>query len=94
MEPKADAVRWMGRWSLVHRLGIMGRPLPSEEQAARQARQLLQRWGIVTHECLAAEETGWDWGAVYAQLRLMEMRGEVRRGPVRGGSDRRAVCSA
>jgi ATP-dependent helicase Lhr and Lhr-like helicase len=78
--PKADAVRWMGRWSLVHRLGIMGRLLPPEEQAARQARQLLQRWGIVTHEWLAAEETGWDWGAVYAQLRLMEMRGEVRRG--------------
>ncbi len=70
----------MGRWSLVHRLGIMGRELPPEERAARQARQLLQRWGIVTHEIVEAEDNGWDWGLIQAQLRLMEMRGEVRRG--------------
>jgi ATP-dependent helicase Lhr and Lhr-like helicase len=73
-------MHWMGRWSLVHRLGIMGRELPLEERAARQALLLLQRWGIVTRETLDAEDTGWDWSEIYGQLRLMEMRGEVRRG--------------
>ena len=72
--------RWVGRWSLVHRFGVMGKPLPEEERVARQARQLLARWGVVTRDCLEREEGAWNWGALYAHLRLMEMRGEVRRG--------------
>ena len=75
-EPSAG----QGRWSLVHRLGVLGGALSLEEQVARQARQLLQRWGVVTRETLAAEEGAWDWGLLYAHLSLLEMRGEVRRG--------------
>jgi ATP-dependent Lhr-like helicase len=75
-----EAASSPGRWSLVHRLGVLGKQVTAEEQAARQARQLLQRWGVVTRETLAVEEGAWNWGVLYPQLSLMEMRGEVRRG--------------
>ena len=77
--------RWPGRWSLVHRIGVWGRDVPYEERIARQARQLLQCYGIVTRESLevwelANGDSGWEWGSLYRQFQLMEMRGEVRRG--------------
>jgi ATP-dependent Lhr-like helicase len=72
--------RWPGRWSLVHRIGVWGREVAPEERLARQARQLLQCYGIVTRESLERWEEGLDWGPLYAQFQLMEMRGEVRRG--------------
>ncbi|MGC9336046.1 MAG: Lhr family helicase, partial [Anaerolineae bacterium] len=77
--------RWPGRWSLVHRIGVWGREVPFEDRVARQARQLLQCYGIVTRENLAAwdlanGDSGWDWGSLYRQFQWMEMRGEVRRG--------------
>jgi ATP-dependent Lhr-like helicase len=81
--------RWPGRWSLVHRIGVWGRDVPFEERIARQARQLLQCYGVVTRETVRVWETASDegtgngrvsWGALYAQFQLMEMRGEVRRG--------------
>jgi ATP-dependent Lhr-like helicase len=71
---------WVGRWTLVHRFGVMGKEVPLEERIAQQTRQLLARHGIVTRESLEREEGAWDWGLIYQQLRLMEMRGEVRRG--------------
>jgi ATP-dependent Lhr-like helicase len=71
--------RWPGRWNLVHRFGVWGKELPFEERVARQARQLLQSYGIVTRESLADWDIG-DWGAIYRQFQVMEMRGEVRRG--------------
>jgi ATP-dependent Lhr-like helicase len=79
--------RWPGRWSLVHRIGVWGREVPYGERLARQAQQLLQCFGIVTRESLDAAlgtetlgDSAFDWGALYSQLQLMEMRGEVRRG--------------
>jgi len=57
-------LRWVGRWSLVHRFGVLGKPLPEEERIARQARQLLVRWGVVTRDCLDREEGAWDWDAL------------------------------
>jgi ATP-dependent Lhr-like helicase len=35
---------------------------------------------VATRETLLVEEGVWNWGALYSQLSLMEMRGEVRRG--------------
>jgi ATP-dependent Lhr-like helicase len=73
----------------VHRIGVWGREVPFEERIARQARQLLQCYGVVTRESVRVWETpsdegtangGLSWGALYAQFQLMEMRGEVRRG--------------
>jgi ATP-dependent helicase Lhr and Lhr-like helicase len=77
----ASAARWPGRWSLVHRIGVWGRDLPLEDRLDRQARQLLQAYGIVTRQSLEADPEGaWNWGALYGRFQLMEMRGEVRRG--------------
>jgi ATP-dependent Lhr-like helicase len=73
-------MRWLGRWSLVHRLGIWGKPASEEERSRFQARQLLQRYGVVTRDCLDREPDASDWSALYQQLAIMEMRGEVRRG--------------
>jgi ATP-dependent Lhr-like helicase len=72
--------RWAGRWTLVHRFGVMGKALPPGEPAAHQARQLLVRHGVVTRASLEREEGAWEWGLIYPQLQRMEMRGEVRRG--------------
>ena len=84
---RGTSPRWPGRWSLVHRIGLWGKEPPPEERIERQARQLLHCFGIVTRhslDTLLASEPlsggAWDWGALYAQFQLMEMRGEVRRG--------------
>ncbi len=74
------APRWVGRWTPVHRFGIMGKPVPDGERAARQARQLLARYGVVTRACLDDEIGAWDWGLIYTYLQRMELRGEIRRG--------------
>jgi ATP-dependent Lhr-like helicase len=71
---------WPGQWSLLRRLGVLGAPLSDDERAARQARVLLQRVGIVTRVALEREPGPFEWGALYRQLQLMEMRGDVRRG--------------
>jgi ATP-dependent Lhr-like helicase len=75
-----DMSHWVGRWTLVHRFGVLGKEVPLAERVARQARQLLARYGIVTHECLADESGSWEWSTIYQHLRRLEMRGEVRRG--------------
>jgi ATP-dependent Lhr-like helicase len=76
---------WPGRWSLVHRIGVWGKELPFAEQVERQARQLLQCYGIVTQQSLeiwelGSAESALDWATLYRQFQMMEMRGEVRRG--------------
>jgi ATP-dependent Lhr-like helicase len=75
-----DTSHWVGRWTLVHRFGVLGKEVPVAERVDRQARQLLARYGIVTHACLDGEIGSWTWGLIYQQLRRLEMRGEVRRG--------------
>ena len=70
----------VGRWALVHRFGVMGKPLSPAEQVAVQARQLLARHGVVTHASLDDEFGAWDWGLIYPELQRLELRGEVRRG--------------
>jgi ATP-dependent Lhr-like helicase len=79
LEPES-APHWVGRWTLVHRQGVLGKPVSPEARADRQARQLLARHGVVTHDSLAGEAGGWDWSSIYQQLQRLEMRGEVRRG--------------
>jgi len=76
----APPTRWSGRWALVHRVGVWGGEPREQERALRFARQLLQRYGVVTRECLAHEDEDRQWASVYPHLELMELRGEVRRG--------------
>jgi ATP-dependent Lhr-like helicase len=70
---------WSGRWSLVHSPGVMGPAAGPQERAAAQARQLLERYGIVAREFHRREDL-LPWPLLAACLQGMEMRGEVRRG--------------
>jgi ATP-dependent Lhr-like helicase len=70
---------WTGRWSLVRSPGVLGSPGDEEEIAARQAAQLLQRYGIVAREFYRREDL-LPWPLVALQFQRMEMRGEIRRG--------------
>ena len=76
----APPARWTGRWALVHRVSVWGSEVGEQDRALRYARQLLQRYGVVTRECLAHEDPDRQWAALYPHLELMELRGEVRRG--------------
>ncbi|MEZ4735632.1 MAG: DEAD/DEAH box helicase [Caldilineaceae bacterium] len=69
-----------GRWTLVHRFGVLGKAPTLADQVAQQARQLLARWGVVTHETLAGELGAWAWSLLYQEFQRLELRGEVRRG--------------
>jgi ATP-dependent Lhr-like helicase len=71
---------WTGRWSLVHRPGLLGKPLDEGERAVRQTRQLLARWGVVTRAALEREAPALRWEALLPVLSQLELRGEVRRG--------------
>jgi ATP-dependent Lhr-like helicase len=70
---------WSGRWSLVHQRGVMGEPVPLDEQAARQAAVLLERYGIVARELFRREDL-LPWQLVATEFQRMELRGEIRRG--------------
>jgi ATP-dependent Lhr-like helicase len=64
-----------GRWSLIH----WAMPEP-ESRAVYQARQLLERYGVVSRE-LAAMDSGMPaWRVLYEVLSRMEWAGNVRRG--------------
>jgi ATP-dependent Lhr-like helicase len=71
---------WVGRWTPVHRFGVLGKKLPLSEYTERQTRQLLTRYGVVTYTSLSEEQGAWDWQLISRNLQRMEMRGEVRRG--------------
>ena len=67
-----------GRWSLVAPL-LQPPPTPTEAAHAR-ALQLLERHGIVTREGVLAEGAPGGFTAVYGVLKILEERGQVRRG--------------
>lgn len=65
-----------GRWSLVEQqLGSAASPT---QRSAALARQLLNRYGIVTREAAAAEDV--SFGAIYPVLKMLEESGRIRRG--------------
>jgi len=70
---------WTGRWSLVHLPAVMGEPITVEEQAQYQARQLLQRYGVLAREFYRREDL-LPWALIATELQRLEMRGEIRRG--------------
>lgn len=81
-EPVEEQLRHLheGRWTLVHRLPVLGPELEPEERARRQARQLLERWAVVTRRSREREKGAWDLYSAERTLERMEMRAEVRRG--------------
>ncbi len=67
-----------GRWSLTDELR---RPVPSpSEVAATRALQLLERYGVLTREMALAEGATGGFAGVYPVLKVLEERGQVRRG--------------
>jgi ATP-dependent Lhr-like helicase len=67
-----------GRWSLVGPL-LVPTPTPTEGAHA-QAMQLVERYGVVTREAVMAEGVVGGFSAVYGVLKVLEERGQVRRG--------------
>ncbi len=67
-----------GRWSLVAPLLL---PAPSPTEAAHTtALQLLDRYGVVTREAVLAEGVRGGYASVYGVLKVLEERGQTRRG--------------
>jgi len=67
-----------GRWSLVEPLL---HPPPTATQSAHAAAlQLLERYGVVTREAVLAEGTVGGFASVYGVLKVLEERGQARRG--------------
>ena len=68
----------VGRWSLV---APLLRPVPTTTQSAHAlALQLLERHGVLTREAVAGEGVVGGFSAVYGVLKVLEERGQVRRG--------------
>ena len=67
-----------GRWSLVAPL-LLPSPTPTEA-AHTTALQLLERYGVVTREAVLAEGVVGGYASVYGVLKVLEERGQVRRG--------------
>ncbi len=67
-----------GRWSLVSELRTE-EPSATESAHAR-ARQLLDRYGVLTREAALGEGQTGGFAGVYPVLKILEERGEVRRG--------------
>jgi ATP-dependent Lhr-like helicase len=70
---------WTGRWSLVHTQRVLGGSVSLQEQAMRQANQLLERYGILARELYRREDL-LPWASIASVLQVLEMRGEIRRG--------------
>ena len=67
-----------GRWSLV---APLRQPAPSATEVVHAtALQLLERHGVLTREAVLAEGTPGGFAAVYGVLKVLEERGQVRRG--------------
>ncbi len=67
-----------GRWSLV---APLLEPVPSATEAAHAAAlQLAERYGVVTREAVLAENQVGGFSGVYGVLKMLEERGQVRRG--------------
>ncbi len=77
--------RAAGRWSLT--ADLVGRPQDPDqrgpsptERLHAAAGMLLQRYGVLTREAAAGEQTPGGFAALYPVLRAMEEAGKIRRG--------------
>ncbi len=68
----------VGRWALT--ASLFARPPSPTEATMARAMQLLERYGILTREMALAEGIEGGFAGVYPMLKLLEERGQVRRG--------------
>jgi len=69
-----------GRWSLLPTAERVAQWPSATEQRMALSLSLLERYGIVTREEVTAEGVAGGFSAVYEPLKIMEERGQVRRG--------------
>jgi ATP-dependent Lhr-like helicase len=69
-----------GRWFLTSSFAVMGKKISMDEQLERQARLLLQRYGILVKEFYRREDGFLPWYQLFQVLKRMEWQGEIRRG--------------
>ena len=68
------------RWSATDRFAMLGPQVGAMELAGARADMLLGRHGVVARHALREDGLDWDWGPIYDELNLRELRGTVRRG--------------
>jgi ATP-dependent helicase Lhr and Lhr-like helicase len=70
-----------GRWSLLPLRSKQGTDAPTDTEARHAlALQLLNRYGVLTREAVAAENVPGGFSAVYDVLKALEEGGRIRRG--------------
>jgi ATP-dependent Lhr-like helicase len=69
-----------GRWFLTSSFAVIGKKHPLNEQIERQARLLLQRYGILVKEFYRRETGFLPWYQLFQVLKRLEWQGEIRRG--------------
>lgn len=68
------------RWFLTTSFGVLGKDVTDTERAERQARLLLQRYGILVKEWYRRENGLLPWYDIFQVLKRLEWQGEIRRG--------------
>jgi len=69
----------IGRWSL-WRTNLSSMDISGESRMEKQARQLLQRYGVMFRDLLAREAINGNWRELLTIYRRWESRGEIRGG--------------
>jgi ATP-dependent Lhr-like helicase len=69
-----------GRWFLTTSFAVMGKPVDDDQRIERQARLLLQRYGILVKEWYRREQGLLAWYHLFQVLKRLEWRGEIQRG--------------
>jgi ATP-dependent Lhr-like helicase len=68
------------RWFLLSSFAVTGKAITHEQRAERQARLLLQRYGILVKEWYRREAGLLPWYQIFQVLKRLEWQGEIRRG--------------
>jgi ATP-dependent Lhr-like helicase len=69
-----------GHWFLTSSYAVMGKNISMDDRLERQARILLQRYGILVKEFYRREVNFLPWHQLFQVLKRMEWQGEIRRG--------------
>ena len=69
-----------GRWFLTTSFAVMGKRIEDSQRVERQARLLLQRYGILIKEWYRREQGLLNWHPLFQVLKRLEWQGEIRRG--------------
>ncbi|OGB99684.1 hypothetical protein A2V82_06510, partial [candidate division KSB1 bacterium RBG_16_48_16] len=79
-EAKERYIMHQGRWFLISSFAVQGAEMDASQRAVRQARLLLDRYGIVVKEWYRRESGLLPWYVIFQQLKRMEWSGEAKRG--------------